>query len=1002
MTLFDSLRSVFGRAATQPSATTLQLQPWSSPPKRGSLELLRGYKTMPWLRAVTSRIGDACANVDLVVYRRDSAGSLGDPLTQHPLVSLLARPGVLTHRAARKLTHLHLDMVGESFWVKERNAQGVVVMLTPIPPTWITDVPGPWRTTFRVSHQRTQRELPREDVIWIKDIDPEEPYGRGAGLAASLADELDTDEYAAKHVKAFFFNRATPEVVVSVDGADKPTLDNYKASWDANHRGTWNAFRTLFTGRKVEIKRLDTAFREMQLVALRDAQRDRIVSVFGLPPEVLGILTSSNRSTIDAADVLMAKYVVAPRLDMLTDALTSDLASEWGSEYVIGYVNPVPDDREFTKGMMATRPSAFTDNEARTTAGLAPAEGKDTYPPPAPVFGALKARDADPEWTRSLPAKRNLADAAKRALEALRPERLAAQTDPVMLARVESWSRKVLADLGADAKFDLLNPLISKFVAEQSSTKITGDVSDTTREAIRATLDEGVRAGEDVDDLALRVEDVFDAADQTRAVMIARTEVVGASNWATREAQRVSGVVDERGWVATRDARTRESHAAMDGKTTTIDKPFRFVAGENAGADVDYPGGSGIAAEDIQCFPGDVCVETFGASDALFRRAYSGELVEITTEGGYKLAGTPNHPVLTARGWVALADLDESDDLVYAGVGDVVGAADAHPDNKPLTFQQVSDLAAIEGAAVRTCPSAAKDFHGDGREAEVDVVAVDRELGNRLQPSHLKHLAEAALAASGTASGSLPPDGASGAVGFGRDTAPSSLVGVAREGHPLLIGEASHPQSVGVRPASRSDAGGKQARSDRGPGEPERLGQGLLALAGHVAADQFGGVDVGAQAAVTELVAPRVDASVGEVSRDGVVRCADLDRDASKGNAGGVQFRRVVQKFVRQFSGHVYNLQTTDGMYTANGFTVHNCRCTTVAVISDDLDDERAAQLEAGGAALRRSNLTTERLDAQFRAYDQALIPWERDMLDALRTGFRQQQRDVLRALRGK
>jgi hypothetical protein len=33
------------------------------------------------------------------------------------------------------------------------------------------------------------------------------------------------------------------------------------------------------------------------------------------------------------------------------------------------------------------------------------------------------------------------------------------------------------------------------------------------------------------------------------------------------------------------------------------------------------------------------------------------------------------------------------------------------------------------------------------------------------------------------------------------------------------------------------------------------------------------------------------------------------------------------------FRGHVYNLQTDDGWYTANSIIVHNCQCVTVPVV---------------------------------------------------------------------
>lgn len=593
------------RAAPKPKDAGFvdRLQPWATPPRRGSVELLLGYRSMPWLRIVTSRIGDACASVVLEVRQRQADGTLSDPLPKHPLAQLLAQPNqALTQRAMRKLTQLHLDMMGEGVWVKERARSGEVVGLVPLPPAWVLETPTPDRPVFRISHNQVQRSIPAADVIFIRDVDPYEPYGRGVGLAMSLADELDTDEYAAKYMKAYFFNSARPEMIVTVEGADKPELSAMKENWDAQHRGFWGAFRTLFTGRQLKVERLDTTFRDMQLVSLRDSQRDRIVSVFGVPPEIFGILTNSNRSTIDAADELMARYVVIPRMDLLCDALNAQLAPEFGPDIVVTYVSPARADREFQRAVIGTRQTAFTDNEVRALAGFEPAKGKDEYPASSP-FGALSAKDHDPEWTRRLRPRRNVAGDAdvRRALEALRPEALTTRIEPVMQDRVEAWSKQVLADLGASAKFELLNPLIPQWIERESTTRIAGDVQDTTRTALRETLTEGVRAGESIDDLADRVEDVFAEADSVRAERIARTEVVGASNWATREAQRVSGVVEKRAWVATRDARTRTSHAAMDGQEVGIDEPFRFVEGENAGKTAEYPGGSGIAAEDIQC-----------------------------------------------------------------------------------------------------------------------------------------------------------------------------------------------------------------------------------------------------------------------------------------------------------------------------------------------------------------------------------------------------------------
>jgi hypothetical protein len=47
------------------------------------------------------------------------------------------------------------------------------------------------------------------DVITMRNHDPEDPLGRGVGTAFSLGDELDTDEYAARFTKNYFWNNAS-------------------------------------------------------------------------------------------------------------------------------------------------------------------------------------------------------------------------------------------------------------------------------------------------------------------------------------------------------------------------------------------------------------------------------------------------------------------------------------------------------------------------------------------------------------------------------------------------------------------------------------------------------------------------------------------------------------------------------------------------------------------------------------------------------------------------
>jgi uncharacterized protein with gpF-like domain len=112
-------------------------------------------------------------------------------------------------------------------------------------------------------------------------------------------------------------------------------------------------------------------------------------------------------------------------------------------------------------------------------------------------------------------------------------------------------------------------------------------VTDTTYDQITTVPTEGVAAGETIDDIAVRVQHVFDIADNVRAETIARTEVIGAYNGssATVAGQLPSDVVGGQEWITTEDPRTRPEHSAADGEIVPSGQPF-FGTGEP----MMYPG----------------------------------------------------------------------------------------------------------------------------------------------------------------------------------------------------------------------------------------------------------------------------------------------------------------------------------------------------------------------------------------------------------------------------
>jgi len=366
-------------------------------PRRGSAELLDAYRTSPWLRAVTSRIAMSVAAVPWKLYAvkrggkpvRSKALQFGDLATRtklmaqakakgelveledHPMLDLLenANP-LMTGLRARQLTQLHLDIKGESYWVIERNGLGKPAEFWPVPPSWVMKTPSLEEPYYQVQFRGARVNVPAGDVFCMKEPDPANPYGRGVGIGESLADEIGTDEFASKYVNAFFYNRAKPDLIIGVEGLSKADAEAAKAKFEQENRGFRKAHRTHWLGGKFTIQQLDQTFHDIQMTELRSWERDCFISVYGIPPEKVGVLQNSNRATIDASTYIYASDVLVPRLEVTRTEYQARLAPEFDDRIIVGYVSPVPDDKEFQLKALQAASHTATVGEWRALQGL--------------------------------------------------------------------------------------------------------------------------------------------------------------------------------------------------------------------------------------------------------------------------------------------------------------------------------------------------------------------------------------------------------------------------------------------------------------------------------------------------------------------------------------------------------------------------------------------------------------------------------------------------------
>ena len=312
-----------------------------------------------------------------------------------------------------------------------------------------------------------------------------------------------------------------------------------------------------------------------------------------------------------------------------------------------------------------------------------------------------------------------------------------------------------------------------------------------------------------------------------------------------------------------------------------------------------YPGDGGYGGDVCDggpnCFPGDTLVA--GRITGAFRMQYSGPVCDLVTASGRALTVTPNHPILTTRGWVRAGMLHEGDEVFSETVGIGEGASD-HAHHDPATADEVFDLLSEASAVRARLQTRPGDFYGDavGGDGHVDVVGADSVLRHGIDSASDEGSRQAVLKLAAMQSTSLTGDG-------------TTLNAVARITTPT--------------------AGG--------PGGAEET-DGILSLPADT--HRFGAIS-------------QVDTVATEQPFDSPTSGTDLAAKLSRGGPRLIATDKVVHNHVRQFEGHVYDLQTSVGWHTANGILTSNCRCELWydIVPADEAEGIGAAGALAAGTA---------------------------------------------------
>lgn len=149
--------------------------------------------------------------------------------------------------------------------------------------------------------------MPDEAVHYSPIPDPDARF-RGMSWLTPLMKEIEADKLATIHKGKFFQNAAVPNFAMTFDkdtGEDE--FDEFVEKFNAEHKGAWNAYKTLFLMGGADIKPLTTDFKQLEFATTQGKGESRIASAAEVPPSWVGFSEGLQGSALNAGNFNSAR-----------------------------------------------------------------------------------------------------------------------------------------------------------------------------------------------------------------------------------------------------------------------------------------------------------------------------------------------------------------------------------------------------------------------------------------------------------------------------------------------------------------------------------------------------------------------------------------------------------------------------------------------------------------------------------------------------------------------
>lgn len=347
------------------------------------------------------------------------------------------------------------------------------------------------------------------------------------------------------------------------------------------------------------------------------------------------------------------------------------------------------------------------------------------------------------------------------------------------------------------------------------------------------------------------------------------------------------------------------------------------------------------------CVTYDTLVSTVGRISKVYKRRYKGLLYRITTASGNTLTVTPNHPILTDKGFVRAHLLNIGDNVICDNGLETLSIVGENKDNRQAFIKDVfSSFSKSPSMFTTTVPTTTEDFHGDSVYNKVHIVTTDRDLSSKRNVFGKKFFFKNLFINRITVP-SLFKEFHSRSIFqiFScHFTAFRSLVSIFCKFGDLLWTAMTHPFKLLFAPVPLRDIIFLKECNHSHTAKTKSLSNSSNTDSLIVKFKNFINRKI-----VSRAFSSCINSIPSQEFENDVFGTTDLTSNIFDRYSTRIKIDNIIAIDVIYSFTHVYNLETENSWYIANGIITHNCRCILVPYfnIEGDTKASKTGQIDS-------------------------------------------------------